>query len=293
MFFSKSFSVFPSQSQYPGLRMNSLPSLAAVGKTMTESSQWQDTPALTSRDSPGVLPSHQVASQVGQLNHPLATQSAASPSFSMPMYWQGYNGTPMNISHHPLNSFPLQSSSTVSSPLTKQNGIQTSELHAPQVAGLVTPSGCVAHVPSSISSNFIYPNFSSPLPFATAYVTNNNPTLSSVPPSCHDKNSIEAQVAGKVFSDPIIARPAQSMHYPASSFLGSASEPLPTPQSSLLTPDQLVPSRAPVLSSTQAMYPDHNDMGAVLPTSSYSPSAAQPPLLPLPTSILQVGILSS
>ncbi|KAM1625159.1 hypothetical protein ACFX2K_023267 [Malus domestica] len=37
------------------------------------------------------------------------------------MYWQGYNGASLNMSDHPLNHIPLQSSFATSHPFTIQN----------------------------------------------------------------------------------------------------------------------------------------------------------------------------
>ncbi|KAL9410010.1 hypothetical protein AB3S75_048267 [Citrus x aurantiifolia] len=294
------------QSQYAGISTNS-PLLSSVaGKTLTESSSWQDTPTLTSKASAGSLLSHQPGTQVSQFNHPQAAQNAASPSFPLPIYWQGYNGPSNNIS-----PTPFQSSSTVSSPLTGPNRIWTSETDCSPALGSVTASESAAHQSPSIAPSHLNPNFSScpipvqcspapltpfpasfkgPLSSTAAYMTDNNPNTSSVPSSCPDTKATEAQISGRVVPGP--AHSAQTMNYPASSFLGSASGPLLSPPPSLLTPGQLVTSRPPVLSSTQAMYPDKKDMAAMLPSSFNSPAAISPPvtqlpLLPLPTPNLQ------
>lgn len=300
------------QSQYAGISTSS-PLLSSVaGKTLTESSSWQDTPALTSKASADALPSHQPGIQVGQFSHPQAAQNAASPSFPMPMYGQGYNGPSNNIS-----PIPFQSSSTVSSPLTGPNRIWTSETDSSPALGLITASGSTAHGSPSIAPGHLNPNFSSspipvqcsptplmpfpaffkgPLPSTAACMADNNPNTSLVPSSSQDTKTTESQISGKAVPGP--AYSAQTTNYPASSFLGSASGPLLSRLSSLLTPGQLVTSRPPVLSSPQAMYPDKKDAAAMLPTSFNSPSVVsprvtQPPLLPLPTPDLQVGILFS
>lgn len=294
------------QSQYAGISTNS-PLLSSVaGKTLTESSSWQDTPTLTSKASAGSLLSHQPGTQVSQFSHPQAAQNAASPSFPLPIYWQGYNGPSNNIS-----PTPFQSSSTVSSPLTGPNRIWTSETNCSPALGSVTASESAAHRSPSIAPSHLNPNFSSspipvqcspapltpfpasfkgPLSSTAAYMTDNNPNTSSVPSSCPDTKATEAQISGRAVPGP--AHSAQTMNYPASSFLGSASGPLLSPSPSLLTPGQLVTSRPPVLSSTQAMYPDKKDMAAMLPSSFNSPAAISPPvtqlpLLPLPTPNLQ------
>ncbi|KAJ0098318.1 hypothetical protein Patl1_22013 [Pistacia atlantica] len=217
------------QSQYAGVPLNSPPSASVGGKTLMESIPWQDTPALTTRDNPGALPTYQPVTQVGSLNQSQATKNTGAPSFATPMYWQGYNGRPINSSHSPLHPISFHSPSTMSSPLTMQNDAQNPEIEASPILGLITASECG---PSSIASTSLNPSFSSP------------------------------------------------------------PGPLLTPPPSLLTPDQLVPTRPPVLSSTQKMYADQKDMGA-FPQTSYNPQFAvstpvtQAPLLPLPTPTLQ------
>ncbi|KAJ0043706.1 hypothetical protein Pint_19430 [Pistacia integerrima] len=289
------------QSQYAGVPLNSPPSVSVGGKTLMESIPWQDTPALTTRDNPGALPTYQPVTQVGSLNQSQATKNTGAPSFATPMYWQGYNGIPINSSDSPLHPISFHSPSTMSSPLTMQNDAQNPEIEASPILGLITASECV---PSSIASTSLNPSFSSPpgmpflssfkasLPSPAPYMTDNHLNMSLVPSSCHDTKTVDDQIAGKPNTDILVEHPAQSMPYTASSFPGHASGPLLTPPPSLLTPDQLVPSRPPVLSSTQKMYADQKDMGA-FPQTSYNPQFAvstpvtQAPLLPLPTPTLQ------
>ncbi|TXG59193.1 hypothetical protein EZV62_017022 [Acer yangbiense] len=287
------------QSQYAGMPMNSPPSTSVGGKTSTEMSPWQDTPALTSRTNPGALPSYQPVTQVGLLNFTQATPSAGSPAFSTPIYQQGSNGT-----HSPQLLIPFQSPSMVSPPLTAQNGVQTYNFHASPISGLTNASGSATNLPSSIGSNSLLPNilpsftpvqcsstpdvsFSSPFkpipPPTAAYMTDNNLTMSSFLSTCQDTRTAEAQISGKAVSDPVPIHPAQSMPFTASPLMGSASGPLLTPPPlPLITPNQLAPAMPPVLPSMQKMYPDK--MGVIPPTSYNPPHAVstQAPLLPLP-----------
>lgn len=291
---------------------NSPPSTSVGGKTSTEMSPWQDTPALTSRTNPGALPSYQPVTQVGPLNFTQATQatpSAGSPAFSTPIYQQGYNGT-----HSPQLLIPFQSPSMVSPPLTAQNGVQTYNFRASPISGLTNASGSATNLPSSIGSNSLLPNilssltplqcsstpdvsFSSPFkpipPPTPAYTTDNNLTMSSFPSTCQDTRTAEAQISGKAVSDPVPIHPAQSMPFSASPLMGSASGPLLTPPPlPLITPNQLAPAMPPVLPSMQKMYPDK--MGVIPPTSYNPPPAVstQAPLLPLPNPAPQVGFLT-
>ncbi|KAK2647779.1 hypothetical protein Ddye_015268 [Dipteronia dyeriana] len=292
------------QSQYAGIPTNSPPSTSVAGKTSTETSLWQDTPALTSRTNPGALPSYQPVTQVGPLNFTQATPSSGSPAFSTPIYQQGYNGTSLNISHSPQLPIPFQSPSMVSPPLTAQNGVQTYNFHASPISGLTNVSRSATNLPSSIVSNSLLPNilpsltpvqcsstpdvsFSSPFkpipPPTAAYMIDNNLAMSTFPSTCQDTRTVEAQISGKAVSDPVPVHPAQSMPFTASPLMGSASSPLLTlPPLPLLTPNQLAPAMPPVLPSMQKMYPDKV---GVIPPTSYNPSPAvstQAPLLPLP-----------
>lgn len=310
------------QSHYAGMPLNSPPLASVGGKTLTESTQWQDTPALTSRAYPDALPSYQSVSQVGQLDHSATTQIAGSPSSSMPMYWQGYNGTAISISHDPQHLISFQHPSRVSFPLTMQNQMQAPEIRASTTLTSPNTSEFGKPVSSSIASAAVHPNFSpsltavqctpvdmsssssikSSLPHS-ASMTANRPTLSLFPSSCQDINVSEAQIVGKAVSDPRSVLPVQSMPYPASSFVGQSmtyptSGPFLTPPSLLLAPDQLAQSRPYALSSMPKLDPGQSDMGA--PTLAPSNSSAlisipvsQAPLLPLPTSAQQSKYLDT
>ncbi|ONI05578.1 hypothetical protein PRUPE_5G013500 [Prunus persica] len=174
------------------------------------------------------------------------------------MYWQGYNGASLDMSDHPHHRIPLQSPSAVSQPLTMQN--KAPENHASIAVGLATTSESPNPIISSSTPAFVHPNFSTSVP------------------SVHFSSGLDMPTS----------MAAQSMPYPGSFSVGSDRGPLLTPPPSLLTPDQLAPSRSHILSSSQKLYLDGKDMGILMPTSSGSSSLIPPvtraPLLPLPTS---------
>lgn len=291
------------QSHYAGVHLNSPPFASVGGKTLTESTRWQDTPALTSRTYTGVLPSYQSVSQP-------ATQLVGSPSSSMPMYWQGYNGTSGGISHASQQPIPFQPPSTGSFPLTMQGQWQTPEIQTPTTLSLPNTSEFGSPVSSYIASASVHPKYlpsTSPVQSSTSLdipsflstksslphsesLTANRSTVSSFPLSREDLNTSENQIVGKAVSDSQSVLPVQSMSYPSS--FADSSGPLLTPPPPLLTPDQLAQSRPHALSSMQKLYPVQTDMSAPIPTSSYSSSSfsipvSQAPLLPLPTSTRQ------
>ena len=286
------------------MHLNSPPLASVGGKTLTESTRRQDTPALTSRTYTGVLPSYQSVSQP-------ATQLVGSPSSSMPIYWQGYNGTSGGISHASQQPIPFQPPSTGSFPLTMQGQWQAPEIQTPTTLSLPNTSEFGTPVSSYIASASVHPKYlpsTSPVQSSTSLdipsflstksslphsesLTANRSTVSSFPLSREDLNTSENQIVGKAVSDSQSILPVQSTSY-TSSFADS-SGPLLTPPPSLLTPDQLAQSRPHALSSRQKLYPVQTDMSAPIPTSSYSSSSfsipvSQAPLLPLPTSARQV-----
>lgn len=291
------------QSHYAGMHSNS--SFASNGgKTLTESTQWQDTPALKSRAYPGALPSYQSVTQVGPLDHVPATQGLSS---STPLYWQGHDGTSVSVSHAPQQPISFQSPSSESFPLTMPRWLQAPEIQLSTNPSLLNTSEFGTPVSSSIASASVHPNLSaslspvsldipsslsikSSLPHS-ASMTANGSNLSSFPSSCIDVKASEAQIVGKAVSDARLVLPVQPMPYPASSFVDSLG-PLLTPSPSLVSPDQLTQSRSRPHSSTQILYPDKSDLSAPTPASSRSSSlistpVSQAPLLPLPNSSQQ------
>lgn len=271
------------------------------GKTLTVSTQWQDTPALKSRAYPGALPSYQSVTQVGQLDHVLATQGLSS---STPLYWQGHDGTSVSVSNASQQPIPFQSPSSESFPLTMPHRLQAPEIQVSTMPCLLNTSEFGTPVSSSIASASVHPNLSaslspsslsikSSLPHS-ASLTANGSNLSSFPSSCIDIKASEAQIVGKAVSDPRLVLPVQHMPYPTSPFVDSLG-PLLTPSPSLVSPYQLTQSRPRPHSSTQKLYPDKSDLSAPTPASSRSSSlismpVSQAPLLPLPNSSQQVRL---
>ncbi|KAM1375493.1 hypothetical protein ACFX2F_037338 [Malus domestica] len=220
-------------------------------------------------EDPAIIQSHYTGAPVSSPPSALvggntsSTQLPSPPALSFPMYWQGYNGASLNMSDHPHNHIPLQSSSATSHPLTMQN--KTPGNQSSTAIGMANGSECLTPVISSSAPTFVHPNFSA--------------SVTPVTFSSLDLDISETQIVTKAVSDPVPVLPSQSMPYPGSFSVGSDLGPLLTPPPSLLTPDQLAPSRSHL-------------MGTLMPTSSSSismipPPATQAPLLPLPTSTQQ------
>ncbi|XP_062030298.1 decapping 5-like protein isoform X2 [Rosa rugosa] len=248
------------QSHYSGVPASSPPSAQVGGTSLSGITQWQDTPALSTKSNTGVLPLYHSTTEVGPLGHAFSSQIATPPALSLPMYWQGYNGASLNMSQQPHHHMQSQSA------ISHQN--KAPESQASITIGLADTS---AHVS---------------LPSHSAPVNASQLNMPSLPSPGQDWNMRETQHFSKAISDPVPVLPVQSMPYPASSSVVSDAGPLLTPPPSLLTPDQLVPSRSHILSPLQKLYLDQKNMGAIpTPTSSSSliPPLTQAPLLPLPT----------
>ncbi|KAJ9128905.1 hypothetical protein P3X46_034354 [Hevea brasiliensis] len=287
------------QSHYAGVPLSF--SASVGGKTLAESALVQDMPALTSRGYPTALTSLQSVNHVGSKNLSQAAEDS-DQSFSMSMYWQGYNGTSINRSNTSQHSIPFQPPSMVSSSLSAQNQMPAAALTDSPIMGLTNASEFATPVPSVASNNSTFspvqyslshdmPSFSSvktSLPSLTSYTNINRQTVSSVPYSSEDTGLTNVQNVNKAVSDPKTVYTAQSMPYPISSYEASTSSPLLTRAPSLLSPDQLAQSRSHVLSSM--VYPDQKNTDPLTPLSSTSLSfvpspASQEPLLPLPSTV--------
>ncbi|KAM1033856.1 hypothetical protein FF1_037298 [Malus domestica] len=254
-------------------------------------------------EDPAIIQSHYTGAPVSSPPSALvggntsSTQLPSPPALSFPMYWQGYNGASLNMSDHPHNHIPLQSSSAISHPLTMQN--KTPGNQSSTAIGMANGSECLTPVISSSAPTFVHPNFSAsvtpvtfsslgmpsslasqvPLPSHSTPLNASRLTMPLFPSPRQDLDISETQIVTKAVSDPVPVLPSQSMPYPGSFSVGSDLGPLLTPPPSLLTPDQLAPSRSHL-------------MGTLMPTSSSSismipPPATQAPLLPLPTSTQQ------
>lgn len=289
------------QSHFTGVPASSPPSALVGGKSLSEINQWQDTPSLSTKSNASVLPSYHSATEVGPSGHSFSTQIAGPPALSLPMYGQGYNGASLNSYHHPHHH--MQSPSAIS----HQN--KAAENQAPSTIGLANTLACVTPVISSSTPTSVHPQFSASLtsvkyssaldmpsslatqvslPSHSTPANASRLTVPSLPSPSLDWNSSDTQFFSKAISDPLPVLPAQSMPYPASSSMVSEAGPLLTPPPSLLTPDQLAPSRSPILSPLQNLYLDQKNIGGMVPTPS-NPSSSIPapitqaPLLPLPT----------
>lgn len=269
---------------------------------MTDSTQWQDTPALTSRAYRGTLPSNQSATQ----------QSEHSPVAQTTMYQQGYNGASIGTSHPPQHQVNVQPPAVMANP-TMQPFIQAPEIQASMTLGSANTAEFRTPVSSSSASTSVNPMFSpslSPVQYSTSLDVPSLSTQASLPshstsrtastlttssfPSPHlDLNFNETQTVHKDVSDSIPVLPVQSVPYPTAPYMSSNLSPLLTPPQSFLTPDQLANSGSYMLSSAPKLYPTQKDFGVLVPMPSNSSSSiptpfTRAPLLPLPTSTQKV-----
>ncbi|KAL6180866.1 hypothetical protein ACLB2K_047525 [Fragaria x ananassa] len=288
------------QSHYTGAPASSPQSALVGGKSLSEITQWQDTPTLSGKSNTNVLPSYHSTNEVGPSGHSFSTQIATPPALSLPLYWQGYNVASLNMSQQPHH--PMQTQSAV----LHQN--KDPESQASIAIGLADTSARVAPAILSSTSTSVNPkfppsltsvNYSSALDMPSSLATqislpsHSTPVnasqlnMPSLPSPSQDWNTRETQYFSKTTSDSIPVLPVQSMPYPASSSMVSDAGPLVTPPPSLITPDQLAQSRSHILSPLQKLYLDQKNIGAMIPTPpqifSSVPPVTQAPLLPLPT----------
>ncbi|KAG5007913.1 hypothetical protein JHK82_025841 [Glycine max] len=300
------------QSEYSGLLSSpvvgllSSPVASVGGRSLTESIQRQDSPAISSKAFPAGLPSHQSVTQPGPSNSSAATQVASHPSFFAAMDWQGPSRISSSSSHSLLQSSSRQPPSLAAS-LAVQNQMQNAETQVPIKGGWTALSDYGLPVSSAMASlvNQTHPpsltslknsdsldipsllSTKPPVSYSASmtFDGSNMPQFSS---TLQDINSIQAQISGNICPDPRSIHPQHSVHRSAPSFVDSTSGSLPTAPS-LLTPDQFAYPREQLLSLTH-LNPTQKDMGSLTLTSSGSsalmPSpASQAPLLPLPTSV--------
>lgn len=211
---------------------------------------------------------------------------APSPALAIvdgPMHYQGYGGS--SSSHaHGHQSVPFQ-------PHTPgmQNPLQYPEAHAatrmpnfPETAtSLAFPNQFAVSNPQYSSSSNA--SLSSSLPSHLQAM----PSLAS---SNQDLNTMGLMFS-KAASAQISQIPVPSMPFSLPSNLGSNSSPSMTTLPPLLTPDHLTKSLPGTTSSHDKLYPEPNNMGALIPSSMHPLSAVagtpQEPLLPPPTSSQQ------
>ncbi|GFZ08608.1 decapping 5-like protein [Actinidia rufa] len=256
-------------------------SVSIGGRSLTEFSSYQESPALANIAYPGTSPSNQSGTPMGPGGPLQATQNANVASLAVPMYWPEYNGSPSNIPYAPQHLNPLVPMSTTitSLPVTVQNHLQPSATLASITSGL-TYSSDVAPVPSLNTSNSVHLNIM-PAPTPEQHSTTSN------------KNAIEAPFVVKADSDSVKALSVEYLPCFASSVLDSTLSPLLKVPPTLLTPSQLAQPGPPMLTSIQYPYPNQEDMRSLNSpnlSSSITTPAVQAPLLPLPHSSQQVGV---
>ncbi|KAK7407000.1 hypothetical protein VNO78_08638 [Psophocarpus tetragonolobus] len=295
------------QSQYSGL-LNSSVALVGGGRSLTESIQTQDVPAISSKAFPTGLPSHQSVTLLGPSNSSTATQVASHPSFSTAMYWQRPSGISSSGSLSLVQSSSLHTPPLAAS-LGVQNQRQNGEAQVPTKGGWTGLSNYGLPVSSAMTSSLVnltqspsltslkisdsldLPSFLStmtPVPYSASmtFDGSNMPQFSS---PLQDINSNEAQISRNICPDPRPIHPRHPVHHSSSLSVNSTSGPLLTAPS-LLTPDQFAHPREQLFSLTHNLNPNKKDMGSLILTPSGSsalmPSpTSQAPLLPLPISM--------
>lgn len=295
---------------------SSSPLASVGGRSSTESSQRQDTPAMTSGSLPVGLPSHQNVLQLSPSDRSAVSQVSGAPSLSTQKYWPEYSGKSGSSSHSLQQSSPLQPPSAVS-PLNMQSWVQTPETQAPSKVGWTMLSERGNPASSATASSLVNPTYEpsptslqtsdsldnpsllsskTPMPYQASMMFSNMPSFSS---PFQSMNSMEGQFSGKISPDTRSIFPGHTVYQSASSSVDSTSGSLPRPPS-LLTPDQFALPRQNFFSLPQNLTLDQKHMVSLTPTSSNSsflgPSpASQAPLLPLPpfpTSVHKVRELS-
>ncbi|KAF3449199.1 hypothetical protein FNV43_RR09927 [Rhamnella rubrinervis] len=139
------------QSHYAGTPVSFSPSALAG---LTESSSWQDTPALLSKGYPTLLSSNQSIDQGCASELSPAAHTANSPSLSMAML---HNVTSTGVSHSPQSQFTVQPPSTISHLLKAQQELQAPSIQAPITVSFTDASEYLTPVssgyPSLLSAN--------------------------------------------------------------------------------------------------------------------------------------------
>ncbi|CAI9775166.1 unnamed protein product [Fraxinus pennsylvanica] len=211
--------------------------------------------------------------------------NANGSGLAMPMYWQGFYGTPNG-----LPQLPQQSLLRPPPGLTGSTSLSTTSLPSSTLSLSVPPLQSVA------SASETMPN---PIPIKAPISA--NPTLtqsSSLPtlaplPSTIPDNAGRPSVASKpsAISSPA-ALPHQTMSQPLTSVSGTSRSVLAeTPTPSLITPGQLLRSGPSMVPSTQHLQTTQKDVEVVQLSPKPSPeppvpvaTETLPPILPLPPS---------
>ncbi|XP_059275470.1 protein decapping 5-like [Lycium ferocissimum] len=266
------------QSHCAGVSPSSSKSVSLSGGSLTEYGSYKGPTSLNS-----MPPSHQSVNQF-EYGASQATQSNMG-SYATPAYQQRYS-EPASSNHAPQHSIQPAASHAM-----MQDLLQTYPLQGPEPFTSAVLPKCVAPVPvvttaNSLSLASIQNLAPQQLPVAPSTniispllsVTSSMPSYAYTPAFPQSSQNVGNSGA------PILARMGSNASplYPVSPFVDSSSGVFRQQPPRLLTPDQLSLPRFP-----GQLYSDQKDLGVLSseplnPSSSFTTSAAQAPLLPLP-----------
>uniref|UniRef100_A0A803KV75 Protein decapping 5 n=1 Tax=Chenopodium quinoa TaxID=63459 RepID=A0A803KV75_CHEQI len=268
---------------------------------------------------PGALPLYQPGGNLGSWG-PSPPPGANGTGLAMPMYWPGFYGPPNGLPHMPQQPL-LRPPHGLAVPPSLQQPMQYSGFNPtlPTGASNMTGPKLPEIPPSLVSSNSTSTTLTStslpqfnlpPVPsttlasetsFSSAVSKAPNsgllstPSFPSIPPlaiSAPDASTIAPPVSNKVNAMSSSGLPNIGLSQAPSSVISSSvSSQAETSKPSLVTPDQLLQSGQPPVSSSPSPQVAHKDV-EVVQVSSASPAPsdakaevvkeAQPPILPLP-----------
>ncbi|KAK7343891.1 hypothetical protein VNO77_12993 [Canavalia gladiata] len=306
------------QSQYPRPVATSA-SLSAVSGSLTDLSS--HAPQLTHPGSnfQGPVPLYQPGGNIGSWGASSTAPNANGGGLAMPMYWQGYYGTPNGLPHLHQQSMlrpppGLSMPSSMQQPMPFPNfspSLPTGPSNLPELPSGLLPVGTSsatltstslppANLPSTLppapsatltpeALQASVPNKASTAPLPAVVLDANLPSLTPFTNTGPDIGP-----AAPLVNKPNVISgsnlPYQTVSQMTPAIVGSSNsirteKPVP----SLVTPGQLLQSGPTVVSSSQPSQTPHKDVEVVQvsSTSTQEPSVpvsseTQPPILPLP-----------
>lgn len=310
------------QSHYPRpvTTSTSLPSV--VSGALPDHSSHASQLGLPGSNFQGPLPLYQPGGNIGSWGASAPAPNTNGGGLAMPMYWQGYYGTPNGLPHLHQQSLVrpppgLSMPSSVQQPMQFPNfslSLPTGSSNLPELPPSLLPVISNTHNVTSASlppSNLPpAPSALPPAPSATlasetlpVSATNKAPNV-SLPAVTRAANlpsltPLTNSAADLSIVPPISSKPTailgSSLTYQTVSQLSPAiagssnSIRTETPAPSLVTPGQLLQPGPTIVSSAQPSQTAHKDVEVVQVSSTSSPepsrpvaAESQPPILPLP-----------
>ncbi|XP_015083624.1 protein decapping 5-like [Solanum pennellii] len=266
------------QSRYAGVSPSSSKSVSLNGGSFTEYGSYKGPASLNS-----VPPLHQSVNQT-EYGASQATQSNMG-SYAAPSYQQRYS-EPASSHHAPQNSLPPSASHVMMQDLKQAYPLQGPEHFTSAVLPKSVAPGPVVTTANSLSLTSRQGLAPQQLPMA--------PTTNIVSPLLSVTSSMSSYAYTPAFPQssqtvgnsgaPIFSRIGSNASplYPVSPVVDSSSGVFPQQPPRLLTPDQLS-----LPSFSGQLYLDQKDLGVLSsepqnPSLSFTTSAVQAPLLPLP-----------